>query len=545
MKTKILLLLIISLGFILRVAYIDQFPKTLYGDEQAFAWNAYNILKLGQDEYGNPYPLQFRSFDDYKSPLPIYLLVPFIKIFDLSIFTIRLPIVLFSTMTVLLTFKLARIFFNNKVSLMSSFLLAVSPWHVHLSRGFFESTLSLFFFIGGIYFFLINKNRLGIVILSMIFFALSLYSYFTPRILVPIFLALLVWYMKAVKNRSFWIGLIILFFISLPLLKFAIFDSGLSRFNKLNEAMNRTISESVNKERFASQLSPSWKIIFHNKATVWIRLVTQNYLEQLSFNYWYVFGDSSLRYFLGNMGMFYLLELPFMLYGLYILVRDKNRVAIFFIFWILLSPIPASFVGKPFALRSMSMIPVPFFIVAYGVNGLIRKVNNVRFIMLGVILLTLAYVCSIFIVLIRYYREYPVYAATWWGWENKAALDYVKLNESRYEQIFLSDYYSGITLAYAVYNKVDPLEYRRVINDPVVLADSRHFFRFGKLYFGSLDLDEDRLKSKIMPSKSLYIGRPEEPEGEDRIVAPDDGRLLYVIHDTLKKDCYRFNLDSC
>src|SRR3989338_4709197 len=170
MKFKYLLILIICLGFILRIAYVSKFPETLYGDEQAFAWNAYNILKLGQDEYGNPYPLQFRSFDDYKSPLPVYLLVPFIKIFDLSVFAIRLPIVLFSTLTFLLTFKLARVFFNNKTSLICAFLLAVSPWHVHLSRGFFESTLSLFFFIGGIYFFLINKNRLGIVILSMIFF---------------------------------------------------------------------------------------------------------------------------------------------------------------------------------------------------------------------------------------------------------------------------------------------------------------------------------------------------------------------------------------
>src|SRR3989344_9048004 len=108
MKLRIIFLLIIILSILLRGWRVDRFPATIYGDEQAFAWNAYNILKLGQDEYGNPYPLQFRSFDDYKSPLPVYLLVPFIKIFDLSVFAIRLPIVLFSTLTVLLTFKLAR-----------------------------------------------------------------------------------------------------------------------------------------------------------------------------------------------------------------------------------------------------------------------------------------------------------------------------------------------------------------------------------------------------------------------------------------------------
>ena len=64
MKTKIFLFLIIILALSLRLFKLDRSPASLYGDEQAFAWNAYNILKLGQDEYGNPYPLQFTSFDD-------------------------------------------------------------------------------------------------------------------------------------------------------------------------------------------------------------------------------------------------------------------------------------------------------------------------------------------------------------------------------------------------------------------------------------------------------------------------------------------------
>lgn len=300
--------------------------------------------------------------------------------------------------------------------------------------------------------------------------------------------------------------------------------------------MSRTIIESVNKERYASQLSPVWKVIFHNKATVWIRLVTQNYLEHLSLNYWYIYGDNSLRYFLGNMGMFYLLELPFMVYGLFILWNKNKHAALFFTVWILLSPIPSSVVGRPYGLRSLAMLPAPFIIVAYGIVSLIRKVKTTKKMTFGSIFLTVGYAGSIFLVLTRYYLEYPVYAATWWGWENSAALEYVKVNESRYDQIFISDFYSGITLAYAVYNKVDPLEYRRVMGSPVVMADGRHFFRFGKYYFGSLDLDEDRLKSKIIPPNSLYIGRPEEPEGKVRIVAPDDGRLLYVIHDTIQKN---------
>ena len=42
---------------------------------------AYSILKTGRDEYGSPFPLLFRSFDDYKAPIPVYLLVPVFKFF--------------------------------------------------------------------------------------------------------------------------------------------------------------------------------------------------------------------------------------------------------------------------------------------------------------------------------------------------------------------------------------------------------------------------------------------------------------------------------
>ena len=194
MKIKILLFSILLLAFSFRFFKLAQFPSTLYGDEQAFAWNAYNILKLGQDEYGNPYPLQFRSFEDYKAPIPTYLLVPFIKLLGLSTFAIRLPIALASILSVAVTFLLARVFFNRKASLIISFLMAISPWHIHLSRGFFEATLALLLFLLGVYFFLLHRQNLKFIVVSMIFFGLSMYSYFVPRILVPIFLPFLIWY---------------------------------------------------------------------------------------------------------------------------------------------------------------------------------------------------------------------------------------------------------------------------------------------------------------------------------------------------------------
>lgn len=525
----------------MRAWNLDKFPKTLYGDEQAFAWNAYNILKTGRDEYGTPYPLQFRSFDDYKAPIPVYLMVPFIKIWGLKTYSIRLPIVLASLLTVIVTYFLARLFFRRKIALLSVFLLSISPWHIHLSRGFFESTLALFLFVAGVYFILKSRDKLLWLILGMFFFGLSVYSYFTPRILVPIFLVFLFVWIKyfdtsgkeGIKaGRNFIIGTIFLIVLSIPLIKSTVFDQGFSRFNKLTAANKSIVEETVRQERNATNLSEKWNVLFHNKAVIWVRLIKNNYLDHLSPNFWYIYGDNSLRYFTGNMGMFYLLEFPFLIFGLYHLWREKRSAAVFVSGWIIFASIPASLVGRPFAVRSLAILPVPFFIVSFGIYKITNFINKEKIRKIFLSVLSFGFTISLGSLLIRYYLEYPVYAATWWGWENKAALDMAKENELLYDNIFISDFYTGSTLAFAVYNQYDPILYRYALSHPVVLADGRSFVKLGKYYFGSLDINSPRLSQNIIPPRSLYIGRPEEADSGETINAPDDGRIIFKVHRT-------------
>ncbi|MBI3379808.1 glycosyltransferase family 39 protein [Candidatus Gottesmanbacteria bacterium] len=541
MKTKVLFILIILLAFLLRTYKLDKYPGLLYGDEQAFAWNAYTILKMGTDEFGTPYPLEFRSFDDYKAPIPVYLLVPFIKFLGFNPFAIRLPIALASIFTVIAVYFFARLYFNQKASFIITFLMAVSAWHIHLSRGFFESTLALLWFILGVYFFVKDKPNTRRTLLSMTFFALSIYSYFTPRLLLPLFLLFLLFFQRSyifstgrflfTNIKIYIIGFLFLFVISLPLLQVTFFGQGLSRMKKLNESTNNLIAETVKHDRFATNLEPEWNRFFHNKLTVWVRLFKDNYLEHLSANFWYIYGDSSLRYFTGNMGMFYLIESPFFIFGLYNLWKEKRRAATLSLGWILLAPIPASLVGRPFALRSLAMLPVPFFIVGFGIYKATQYFKQIFINLILSALISIAFITSLCSLSIRYYLEYPVYAATWWGWENKAAFDFAKVRESNFDNIFISDFYTGSTLAFAVYTGYDPKEYIYSINHPVVLADGRHLIKLGKYYFGSLDIDSKRLQEGVIPPRSLYIGRPEEADSALQIKAPDDGRVIFKIYE--------------
>jgi 4-amino-4-deoxy-L-arabinose transferase-like glycosyltransferase len=526
-----ILILIILLASCLRLHALGTHPATLYGDEQAFAWNAYNILKTGADEYGTPYPLQFRSFEDYKAPIPVYILVPFIDFFGLTVFAIRLPIALAAIATIYATYLLTGVFFRKKIALLTAFFLTISPWHIHVSRGYFETTLSLFFFLLGTYFFM-RDGRLKHLLISMVFYAMCIYTYFTPRIFLPMFIVFLIFYTwKRYQFKYVVISLITLIVICLPMAYATIFGPGFSRFGKLSESTNNIVTTTVIHERNASGFAEPWRQLFHNKYLVRVRLLKDDYLEHFSINFWYLYGDTSLRYFLGNMGMFYLIELPVFIVGLFVMIRLYRSYAVFFLGWLLLAPIPAALVGPPYGLRSLALLPVPFIFISLGVVSIMNWVSSYSK-TIFIIFLTLCWTISCSIILLRYYVDYPVYAATWWGYENKAEIDYAKDRESQYDNIFLSDYYSGSTLAYAVYSAYDPVQYRYAINHPVILADGRKFIKLGKFYFGSLDLDKTRLSQGLIPPKSLYIGRPFEADSDENIFAPDDKRILFKIYHT-------------
>src|SRR3990167_2080459 len=103
---KIILLVIIIIAAILRLWNLGGNPPHLTPDEAALGYNAYSILKTGKDEYGQILPVIFKSFGDYKPGLYVYLTVPFVAIFGLTEFAVRLPSALFCILSVFLIFRI-------------------------------------------------------------------------------------------------------------------------------------------------------------------------------------------------------------------------------------------------------------------------------------------------------------------------------------------------------------------------------------------------------------------------------------------------------
>src|SRR5262245_15885852 len=82
---------ILILALALRFFNLTLVHPSLYWDEGSMGSNAYTILNTGSDEYGNSFPLiSIRSFDDYKPPMYVYLLIPVFSLFGVNDWSVRL-----------------------------------------------------------------------------------------------------------------------------------------------------------------------------------------------------------------------------------------------------------------------------------------------------------------------------------------------------------------------------------------------------------------------------------------------------------------------
>ncbi|HEX8923466.1 MAG TPA: glycosyltransferase family 39 protein, partial [Patescibacteria group bacterium] len=201
---KIIFVFILIVAVILRFWQLGNIPAGLNWDEISHGYNSYSLLLTGKDQWGIPFPLyNFRAYGDYPTTANLYLTVPFIKIFGLNSFAIRLPAAIFGTIFVLLNYLFAKIIFKkDNFALMVMFLAAISPWTVFPSRGVFQSNISEVLLLLGVYLFYISLKKPWIFLLSLLSFASSLFAYHNTRIIaVPALLLLIFFNLKTIIRQ--------------------------------------------------------------------------------------------------------------------------------------------------------------------------------------------------------------------------------------------------------------------------------------------------------------------------------------------------------
>ena len=290
MKNKIILILIIILAAILRFCNITDVPVSLYWDEASLGYNAYSIATTLRDEHGEFLPIRrFIAFGDYKPPGYIYAAAASIKLLGLSEFSVRLPSAIAGTLLVVVCYFLTlELFRNKKLALVSSTLLAISPWSLQMSRAAFEANLATLFSGAGILFFIFGVNRKKIIhyFLSSLFLILSMYTFNSHRVFVPfITFALSLIYFKELlaQKRNFILFLVSCFFFLLPLIPYFMTRESRLRFEETSWTKDLAPIELSNQRIFLDNNNIFANII-HNRRVSYAMQFLQHYRDNFKIN---------------------------------------------------------------------------------------------------------------------------------------------------------------------------------------------------------------------------------------------------------------------
>ncbi len=163
---------IICLAIVLRVVNLSQSPPGVTNDEIGYFSNAYSILKTGNDIYGRRYPIMFHFEGWPFLPIPVYIRVPIYYLMGLSVFSSRLPNIVAGVFGVIGVYFLVELLFQNKrLALLSSLLLAISPWHIQFSRSGYDGMLAAtFFFIGVVLALHLYRKKKSFLVVAPLFF---------------------------------------------------------------------------------------------------------------------------------------------------------------------------------------------------------------------------------------------------------------------------------------------------------------------------------------------------------------------------------------
>lgn len=515
------------LGFILFIAFFLRFyklgevPYGFYQDESAIGYNAFSINQTGKDEYGNSFPLYFKSFGDYKLPVYIYLTAISEKIFGVNEFAVRFPSAFFGLLSVLLMFFFVKELMKNRLTqiekqinadhlaLLSAFLFAINPWALDYNRATFEVSVSLFLFLLGSYLILksFEKKAFTFFLFGTLSFVLSLYSYNLTRLLAPVLYFLLLIInkdkLKILGKKEIIATLIILFIALFPFLK-SLFQSG-----GVSSASGTLIFSSASVQapllEFKSYFvnSPFLSKLFFNNLELTFFQYLKNIISYLSGAFFFVSGSTHGNHGIGNFGQFYIFELPLVAITFIKIIREKLKWTYFLLFWAVAVILVAGLTrGIPHATRSFFLI-IPFEVLsAIGTLFFLNWLKNIKSFNYKIFILSISFIFVVYNLVYyfsSYYVRFPILYAKSWRSEDKTLSLYIKENQQKYDKIIFDKQAGFIYTSLLFYLQYPPSEFQSLVTrEP---DDSEGFSAvksFGKYEFKDITSSDYKMKRTLI-----------------------------------------------
>jgi 4-amino-4-deoxy-L-arabinose transferase-like glycosyltransferase len=464
------LLFIFLIGFALRLYQLDSYPAGFHVDEVKIGWNALSLLKTGKDDFGHPYPLHYNSFGDFRPAGYIYLAIPSIVLFGANEFAVRFPSVLIGSLTIFLLYFFVKEIVGDEdrktAAIFSSLILALSVWHISLSRATSESLVSLILSLTGSYLLIrylkYKQNRI-FLFTSFTFFFLACFFYHVPRILNPLLAVGIVgFYWRFSKPRSKLTPLIGVFLIALFLVTigFSLNKEARGRFSQVSVFNDLTIKRDLDllpfEEGHSSVLTAR---VFHNKLVLWGTNAINEYAQYFSSAFFLTpFEAKPSRYATVGLGILTYIEFALFLIGVIAIIR--GRFTYLPLLLLLIAPLPAALTTEdsPNLMRAVYMLPFVAILAGFGLVYLKELTSKFKFVFpLVIVLLTLNFVYFLHMYYLHNHQRPPIPSDRNVG-AKELAIALGKIHNN-YERVLVTNIPDDLHPWYGFINQLDPAEY--------------------------------------------------------------------------------------
>lgn len=543
---NVLLVVIVLVGFFVRFYQLGEIPLGLNNDEASIGYNAYSILKTGKDEYGITYPVYFESYGDSKMPFYIYATSAVFSVFGVNEFSVRFTSAFFGSLSIIAIYFLVKVLIVRKdVAIVSSFLLAVNPWHLFFSRAGFEVNVATAFLLFGILSFILaikKKKYLYLYgVLSLLSFVISMYTYNATRVIAPVlFLSLFYFYRNdlgknALLKGAVFVGLFII--CALPLILFSSASIEVENQGSLLITGGETYGKYVEFRGFLYTLPPFISKIFFNIPFLIVWQYLKNIISFFSVDFFFISGASHPINGVTNHGMFYLFEIITIPIGVYTVVKKKVKPLYFFIYWLVITVFLVSITREiPHPTRMYSIVIPLTIISSYGAVSILRTIAGVRSVLFRRVVYSAVF-CLCFFSISYYFASYFVYFplqyAKPWRSEDRALSEYLLSIEPKYERVIINKDSEFLYTSLLFYGKIDPT----FVQEEADYRQSgmlKTLEKLGKFEFREIDWGKDR----SLPN-TIIVSTKDIPQ-DDRTLKvftyPMKPVVIYIDGQTQKLD---------
>lgn len=414
MQKTFLLLVILFIAAFLRLFLLDKIPNSINGDELHYLLDTKSFFFTGKDTLQtasifDTLLFRYSPYGTVGAELQYYLEMPLLGPLPFSLFLIYLPNAILGIITVFLSYIISKKLFNTHVALFSGFFAAVNPWYIFISRTSYEMIPAVCFYLCSFYVLLVAKGWK--ILLAIPFLILTFYSDIAAKpIMLPLTLALVFYCYFFTNKRKFALQYSILIaLLSIFVLFYFIQIKNAPATSRLSEILlpnSQIVSQQVDSLRKTS-INNALLPFFDNKISIFFTILTGNMFSLFSPDYLFVHGD----YFasLGQYGLFYPLDLLFLIIGGVWLFLHNKKLFILFCIFIFFSIIPQIIhtSNKNFTPHINLLFPFFIMIMAVGAWQLFKLLNDKK-LYIFTIIISVVYLFSIGSFIHTYFFNMPL-----------------------------------------------------------------------------------------------------------------------------------------